>query len=65
MKKVVEMAKIIVDDEYCTGCGACVEICPSKILYIDEDGKCKVSDPDKCDKAKGAEAYNSTGKFDC
>jgi NAD-dependent dihydropyrimidine dehydrogenase PreA subunit len=51
------MAKITIDEEACIGCAACVEICPNNILYMDEDtGKCKVSDPDKCDKAKGCEA---------
>jgi len=51
MKKVV-----IVDIALCIGCGACVELCPKKILYIDkENGKCKVRDESKCDRLRGCE----------
>lgn len=47
---------VIIDEDLCIGCGACVELCPQKILYIDEKtGKCKVSDESKCDKQAGCE----------
>lgn len=36
-----------VDLEKCTGCGACVDVCPSEVLEIEND-KCKVSRPDDC-----------------
>lgn len=36
---------VIIDEKLCVGCGACVSVCPKKILYIDEkSGKCKVAD---------------------
>ena len=45
---------VIIDEEKCIGCGACVELCPKKILYIDEkSGKCKVTDESKCDRLRG------------
>ncbi|MFC1560172.1 ATP-binding protein [Candidatus Margulisiibacteriota bacterium] len=45
-----------IDEEKCTGCAACVDLCPKQILYIDEaTGKCKVTDESKCDKLRGCE----------
>jgi len=51
------MNKIVfINEELCIGCGACVVLCPNKILYIDEKtGKCKVSDESKCDRLRGCE----------
>jgi len=47
---------VIIDEELCIGCGACVSLCPNKILYIDEkSGKCKVGDESKCDRLRGCE----------
>lgn len=31
------MAKIIVDDNVCKGCGMCVHACPKKILILSKD----------------------------
>jgi NAD-dependent dihydropyrimidine dehydrogenase PreA subunit len=45
---------VIIDSDKCIGCGACVEICPKKILYI-RDNILKVTDEKKCDKLKGCE----------
>lgn len=48
------MSKIvIIDEELCIGCGACVSLCPKEILYIDDGGKCKVKDESKCDRLRG------------
>ena len=57
------MGKIVdIDKEECTGCGTCVELCPSGILYIDEKtGKCNVTDETKCDKFRGCERECPTG----
>jgi NAD-dependent dihydropyrimidine dehydrogenase PreA subunit len=47
---------VLIKEELCIGCGACVALCPNKILYIDEkSGKCKVSDESKCDRLRGCE----------
>jgi len=45
---------VIIDEELCIGCGACVDLCPKNILYIDEkSGKCRVTDESKCDRLRG------------
>lgn len=45
---------VIIDEVLCIGCGACVELCPKKILYLDgKTGKCKVTDESKCDRLRG------------
>ena len=31
------MAKVIVDIEYCKGCGLCVDFCPEKIMQLDTE----------------------------
>jgi len=57
----LEMNRIVIIDKgTCTGCGACVEICPNKILYLDDE-KCKVTDETRCDRSKGCEYVCPTG----
>ena len=31
------MARIIVDEHYCKGCGLCVDACPLHIIELDKD----------------------------
>ena len=33
------MARIIVDEKVCKGCGMCVHACPLKIIALDFDGQ--------------------------
>jgi ferredoxin len=51
------MNKIVIIDEFlCIGCAKCVELCPKKILYIDNvSKKCKVLDEARCDQFRGCE----------
>lgn len=45
---------VVIDEELCIGCGACVSLCPKNILVIDEkNGKCKVTEEVKCDRLRG------------
>ena len=37
----------VVDEEKCTGCGTCVDVCPSEVFAL-EGGKSKVVNPDDC-----------------
>ncbi|MFH1380687.1 MAG: 4Fe-4S dicluster domain-containing protein [Candidatus Omnitrophota bacterium] len=47
---------VLIDEELCIGCGQCVELCPTKILYLDsKTGKCKVTDETRCDRRRGCE----------
>ena len=36
-----------VDQEKCTGCGACVDACPVEAITMEDGGKAKVN-PDTC-----------------
>lgn len=51
---------VLIDKDRCIGCNACVEICPNKILTLEND-VCKVIDESKCDKSKGYESVCPTG----
>lgn len=33
------MAIDILDEEICTGCGICVDVCPEDVLYMNEEKK--------------------------
>ena len=37
----------IIDPEKCTGCGSCVDDCPSEVLTL-ENGIADVINPDEC-----------------
>jgi NAD-dependent dihydropyrimidine dehydrogenase PreA subunit len=40
---------VTVLEEACTGCGACVELCPPDVLRLSEAGKASVAYPDDCE----------------
>ena len=49
------MAKIIVDEKVCKGCGMCVHACPLKIIALDKSRlnakgyhPAKLMEPEKC-----------------
>ncbi|MFH1593689.1 MAG: 4Fe-4S dicluster domain-containing protein [Candidatus Omnitrophota bacterium] len=47
---------VLIDENLCTGCENCVELCPTGILSIDEKtGKCKATNEYKCDRRRGCE----------
>jgi len=51
-----EKAVIVkIDEQLCIGCGDCVNLCPQKILYIDGNDICRVTDHNKCDRRRGCE----------
>jgi len=49
------MSRIIVDPNYCKGCGLCIEVCPAAIIVLDPDEMtakgyhpAKLTDESKC-----------------
>jgi 2-oxoglutarate ferredoxin oxidoreductase subunit delta len=49
------MARIVVDDRFCKGCGLCVDACPQHIIALDPERltakgyhPARLTDPDKC-----------------
>lgn len=43
-----ETGVVLIDKERCTGCRACVEVCPDSMIELDDQGKA-----DKCDLCEG------------
>jgi NAD-dependent dihydropyrimidine dehydrogenase PreA subunit len=39
---------VIVNDDVCVGCGACVEVCPPDVLRMSVTGKAAPAYPDDC-----------------
>jgi 2-oxoglutarate ferredoxin oxidoreductase subunit delta len=39
---------IIINREFCKGCGICVAFCPEKVLELDDDEKAVVVAQEKC-----------------
>ncbi len=38
----------VIDEEECTGCGLCVDVCEQDVLELGEDDVCKIIDIEKC-----------------
>jgi NAD-dependent dihydropyrimidine dehydrogenase PreA subunit len=47
MKYLRDVATIAVAEEKCTGCGACMEVCPHNVFII-ENRKASIADRDRC-----------------
>lgn len=41
------VAILNLDDEKCTGCGRCIEVCPHKVFSL-QNGKTQITDRDSC-----------------
>jgi 2-oxoglutarate ferredoxin oxidoreductase subunit delta len=39
---------LVVHEEWCKGCGICVEFCPQQVLALDDRGKVRVAHPERC-----------------
>lgn len=40
--------KILINKNWCKGCGICVAICPKKVLIMDSGGKAAVANQSLC-----------------
>jgi NAD-dependent dihydropyrimidine dehydrogenase PreA subunit len=47
MKYLAGVATLELEQELCTGCGMCAEVCPHRVLVM-EKGKARVIDRDSC-----------------
>lgn len=44
----INLPKISIDQELCTGCGICAEVCPFGIPQLTDNGKFKIYDIERC-----------------
>jgi ferredoxin len=51
------MARPVVDEATCIGCGRCEELCPM-VFKVEEDGISHVIDPEGCDKCDCQQAVD-------
>ncbi len=51
--------KIVIDQDECIGCEACVELCPSVFVFDDDEGKAFVIDGAETDEECVDEAIAS------
>lgn len=54
------MVEIIIDDDKCTGCGTCVEICPVEVLEIQDEKSVPVN-VEECLVCRACEAQCPEG----
>ncbi len=48
-------ARILIEREWCKGCGICVAFCPAGVLALDEHEKAVVAALDKCTLCRDCE----------
>jgi len=46
-KKDSFAAELLINKDWCKGCGVCIAFCPKEALFLDENSKAK-KDPEKC-----------------
>lgn len=39
---------VVIDRDWCKGCGICVELCPKQALRLNEEGKAVWDEPEIC-----------------
>ena len=45
------MKQVVIDQDECIGCGACVELCPNIFAFNDDENKAYVTTPEGGDQA--------------
>ena len=55
-------SRVNINNDTCLACGACVKICPQRILYLDnKKDTVAVTDHSRCDRLKGCERVCPVG----
>lgn len=47
-KRRMPRGRVVVFENWCKGCGLCIEFCPTQVLKAGEDGHPLVAQPDRC-----------------
>ena len=53
------MTAISINTQWCKCCSICIDLCPNKVLALDENSFPKVVDEGSCNKCKLCELYCS------
>ena len=48
--KAKKEKEVVIDREWCKGCGICVAFCPEEALELDDEGKSRWAHPEKCSR---------------
>ena len=40
--------QVVINEDWCKGCGICVAFCPKKVLLLDDHEKARWAHPEKC-----------------
>ena len=43
-----KLKEVVINKEWCKGCGICVALCPKQVLELDDQGKSTVVRPEDC-----------------
>jgi 2-oxoglutarate ferredoxin oxidoreductase subunit delta len=49
--------RVLIEREWCKGCGICVALCPADVLALDEQEKATVAAPDRCTLCRACELH--------
>lgn len=43
-----QLRQILINDEWCKGCGICIHFCPKEVLAFTDEDKAIATQPEKC-----------------
>jgi 2-oxoglutarate ferredoxin oxidoreductase subunit delta len=57
VRKKRPRGRVHVFDNWCKGCGICIEFCPQQVFDMDEDGRPIVAHPEECKACQWCEIH--------